>query len=194
MPRFGSYESEFAMLAQTVRTAEQVIAEGKTLTKHELGAALGCGPDWARARLARARRMGLTDLTMVTEKVARMLRRLPSNHGDRCTHRGSEESDPAIMAELVAVAYLGMGDGRDEDDDPRRIGGCHNPKPRAAEMAPAEACRRYLREWRVIRGRAKAEPRPREVGKACCWHTPRKPAKRRDSILFGKQVERHYAG
>jgi hypothetical protein len=191
MARWGSNASAAVSMEEVAAAAKAIVAAGRPLTKGVLGAALGISEDWARVRLARARREGYTELTIATERSAARSARIKSIEGytprpapDRASAEG--------LNEVHLATFVGMGDGRHEDDDPRRIGGCFGHKGHAAApMDNAQACRKYLREYRVIRGRAKAEPKPRELGKPCCWNTPRKPAKRRDNIMFGKQVQRH---
>jgi hypothetical protein len=193
MPRWGSKASVAVSMAEIVAAAEAIAAERKPLTKGELGARLGIDPDWARARLTRARAEGHTSLELVTERSALRTARIRSIEGYICNPEVESRADPADLATLQAEAFRGLVDGRAERDDPGRIGGCFSGKAHAsAPTSLQESCRKYLREYRVIRGRARPEPKPREVGKPHCVNVPRKPTKRRDSIMYGKQVERHH--
>lgn len=98
---------------------------------------------------------------------------------------GADRVDPAEVSRVLQDAHRGMGDGRHERDDPRRV----SEAPWSglgirAEPTRAEVVARLLREWKVRTGRirAKAEPAPGS-GRAsrAMYNVPRQPGPRVDA-------------
>lgn len=160
MPNYSKPERMAAINQRTTLAIEAIDAAGIPFTAKNLGKQIGVTHGTARTLMYLARKAGVTDRYLLSRVKKPVI--VAENLFDQ---RQAWRIDVADVDRELEDARRDMTDGRDQIDDPFLACGLP-PRSNLAPVPPetnAQACRRMLREWRVLTGRAKAPQRRERV-------------------------------
>lgn len=144
-------------MRETIEACRVIRKKHRRLTIRALGAALGLKYRTAQCRMEKLREAGLCPWQVGRqERPKRVVLQKPVTNGANV-----ERADLSQVKAIRKAAYQGMADGRDQVDDPKDHGVAATPRSgrRQTPETTAEACRRMLREWRIMTGRQQPSPR-----------------------------------